>query len=160
MSDWRKGDLIEATKGERVIRDRAAQGEGQIWGGRLYLGTPSLFTPNTLASYEASGYELRLIERAPEPLPTEPGIYQGQHGDAWTLHRNGAWIHHGDGSLAVEWSAKDMQGINSLPLVRLRPVREVAAEVISQIANVWEFGPPANVAAWMDEVGKKFGVTS
>src|SRR4051794_18086719 len=64
MSEYNAGDLVEAVKGERVVRDRIVVGEGMFFAARIYIGDPSLVSPSALSSYIDSGYTVTVIEKA------------------------------------------------------------------------------------------------
>lgn len=105
MSDWREGDLVEATNGETVIRGRLRDG-GPKNGGRPLL-TLTLVIESDILHLEANGYTVTLIERAPEPLPTERGVYVSTRTDygfnlsPYYLDGRGIWHELDSGAVIV-----------------------------------------------------------
>jgi len=68
-TDFSVGDLVEARKGERVIRDRIYAGPYEF----RYLGEPSVFGPSSVGWFRDQGFTLSLVEAATPPLPSETG---------------------------------------------------------------------------------------
>ena len=165
MSEFNVGDLVEARKGERVIRDRIYAGTNEF----RYLGEPSVFGPSSVAGFRDQGFTLSLVEAAtPTPLPSEAGLYfcseQGDeehlaewHFDSCRFHylnTEGKWCDLG-------WGAPTD---SDLPLTKVEPVPDTARKIIAEI-GAWAFGPctPEDV----EEIGelitrleKTFGVSS
>ena len=69
MQEFNEGDLVEAVKGERVVRDRITKPSNPFFAADLYLGTPSVIGLSSVASYINAGYTLTLIEKAAPPRP-------------------------------------------------------------------------------------------
>lgn len=79
---YKTGDVIRLTKDDTIIQGPATKaGElGGTLGGFLAIDY-----------YLASGWTLEVIEEAPEPLPKEPGVYEGDNGMPYLLSRSGEW---------------------------------------------------------------------
>lgn len=100
----REGDLVEAVKGEDVIRGRARlAGEDYMW----WIGASG----RSAGNLEALGFTLTVVEKAAPPLPTEPGLYVDKDGDPWRFL--------GGRPLNREWA----------PYTRLEPVPETVKRV-------------------------------
>lgn len=151
MSDWKAGDLVEATKGETVMR-------GKLWNdcsGAVMVGA----TGHPVDRLLASGFTLKPIEPAPEPLPTEAGWYLTGTKEAVYLAADGYWtVPHAFGV-----TGEDMA--KYAPFTRLRPEAEIAAEVIEVVrAEGWaQHGKGWDVrllSKQLDNIAACFGVTS
>lgn len=127
MTEYNEGDLIEATKGEELIRGRA--------GGRGVIGQSG----RTVWGVEDEGWTVTVIEKAAPPLPTEPGTIIRWHNDAYLPQI--AQLDAKDGSMGWYTQADSTSGrwvtnseltglIDCSPLTRLEPV-EVTAEKIA-----------------------------
>lgn len=157
MSEFKENDLVEAVKGETMIRGRLNQtfsGGKDFWVGdstRLLSGLPGC------------GWVVSLVEAAPEPLPAEAGHYQDQQGRHW-LHQIYDGSSYGAPDRDVDqWI--DYKGeiddpasmIDVLPLTRLEPVPETAKRVIDAVRTfAWADG----FTNQLDRLEKEFGVTS
>ena len=149
-----EGDLVEAVKGERRIRDRVVTLTDDLLFTRgPYLGSPSLFVLSTLASYAHAGYVLTLIEKATPPLPTEPGWYSDKDEDIWRLDATDRWAHKG-----YPYSPEQVAAY--APLTHLEPVDVTAKRVLNRVLDIWAFGPPAHVNNEIATIAKDFGVSS
>ena len=88
MSAWddvRVGDLVRVTNGE-------TSGTGRVYrranNGALFL--PLVYGASANIKYmEEEGYALEIIEKAPVPLPTVPGIYTDIQGSIWEVTKDG-----------------------------------------------------------------------
>ena len=70
MQEFHEGDLVEAVKGETVIRGRLKHVPDT--GSRPVLNLTVALNSDTL-HLEANGFTVTVIEKAAPPLPTEPG---------------------------------------------------------------------------------------
>lgn len=156
MSDWREGDLVEATKGETVIRGRL-QASG--------YDNPDLVLTLALRSDPlhliANGFEVTVIERGPDPLPVAPGYYADKNGGVWQVSA------HGYLAVDVKGSAGWFTGDHLqqfAPFTRLRPEREVAADVIESVReNAVQFFALGDVRISqlkaLDEIASEYGLS-
>lgn len=81
------------------------------------------------------------IEKAETPsLPTIPGHYESPVGGFWTLHRNGQWFAHGDGSLSALWATSEVAALPWLnqPVDRLEVAKPDASEPIRSTSTEGE----------------------
>lgn len=87
QDEYHEGDLIRATN------ERGAKIEGKLFkteDGRLALGAYQWTFPNWVT--QNAGFSIiEVLERAPDPLPTEPGAYHDKDGDLWFLDDGGKW---------------------------------------------------------------------
>jgi len=126
----REGDLVEAAKGETIIRGRVNR-DGVV--GDSMRRTHGL---------ERNGYTLTVVEKATPPpptepaVPTEPGHYLSAAGFHWE-------IGHGSYTLNPLWA----------PYTRLEPVPDTVKRVADYLR-----GYGRRLAA--DDVEEHFGVTS
>jgi hypothetical protein len=138
MTEYNEGDLVEAVKGETVVRARLVER-----GAYLALGVEL----GTVLYYQNHDYAITVIEKAAPKvvLPTEPGIYQDRVEDVWTLTKSGRWLAGGDdpGDPAI-WT----------PLTRLEPVSETAKKILDRVREMW---PLCNDTE-LDEIAAEFGV--
>ena len=126
MTDFSEGDLIEATKGESVLRGRL------VW-----TEQPGLIISKTdwgVTSLEIDGWTLTVIERATPPLPTAKGWYMDGRGVLWDLRHNS----HGD----PEWYCDDdFVGLPHVeqygPFVQWAPVADTAKKVLDRFEEVF-----------------------
>lgn len=92
------GDLVEVSKGDRKIVDRV-QAINQVWrasAGDLSLGYFTILPNTSVKFYRETGWDIRVIEKAPEPepervLPKKPGLYVSQHLVIFALTEGGQW---------------------------------------------------------------------
>jgi len=143
MFEFNVGDLVEARKGELVIRDRVVM---KTYG--LALGAMDW----SLSGARLNGHILSLVEAATPPLPSEPGAYMTVDGDVLTLDK--PLLGWACGSLSI--SAKSLE----LPLTKLEPVPDTAKKVLERLLKFWEFGPPRNILNEIDNIAKEFGASS
>lgn len=86
--EFSKGDLVEAVKGETVIRGRVRSTNNAYF----WLTVDGIAA--TINHSEASGWAVAVIEKAApkDVLPTEPGFYIDNQNDAWLLRADGEWF--------------------------------------------------------------------
>ena len=125
------GDLVEARKGERVIRDRIHKGDSLFFGASKYLGNPSMVGPSSLEGFKDQGFTLFLVEAATPPLPTEPGVYLDKWGDTWQLSEETS-------AFAERWFlGSDFMTHNVArgyaPFTKLEPVPDTAKKVLDAV---------------------------
>lgn len=120
MSEYNEGDLVEAVKGDTVIRGRISDiGQGP------FIDIPDPWT----GTLENADFTVTVIEKAAPALPTEPGWYLSNGG--------GGAVYLGvDGS----WSDDRNYGVNPgeiarkhAPLTRLEPVPDTAKKVLDRV---------------------------
>lgn len=149
MSEYNEGDLVEAVKGEEVVRGRLRAPES-VNGRYLAIGTNALST----ATYEAKGFTLTVIEKAAPKLPTEPGLYiesgkAHSYTNIWSLSANGRW-------LCAAASKYDGRAEEFAPFTRLEPVPVTAKKVLDEVSKfAWADG----FMSQLENVAKQFGVT-
>lgn len=138
MSDYNEGDLVEAVKGETVIRGRLIR--SALTTNRHIIEIPHLPTDQTpwIETYTNDGYTVTVIERAKSALPTEPGLFvrgdvPRQNAAVISLLGDGTWVRQdkipADVEMLREWH---QQGI----LTRLEPVAETAARFAARLHTV------------------------
>ena len=154
MTEYTPGDLVEAVKGETVIRGRLHGLGDHLWVG------DSGRTPENVESY---GFTITVIEKAAPVvvLPTEPGLYTTDIKDLPTslplyrLNENGEWstiwAHIGEQTRAP---AEILDGIKPGILTRLEPVSETAKKVLDRVRKTWGM----NRIRDLDDIGADFGV--
>jgi len=86
-------------------------------------------------------------------LPTGDDIFKDAHGAFWELS-GGKWRSAGNDEAYALWEA---ELLISLPLTRLRPEAEVAAEVIAEVHGL--FGPGALLHAEVDRIAAKWATS-
>jgi len=105
------------------------------------------------AGPDSATYEL--IER-PVTLPTEPGVYLDAESGAWRLFE-------GRGLISLEEKEGDYNPDRYTPFTLLRPVAEVAAEVLAALwllrGDLVAAGDADDVRHLLNELEQKFGVT-
>ena len=147
MSDFNVGDLVEARKGELVIRDRVVM---KSYG--LALGAMNW----SLRDVRLNGYTLSLVEAATPPLPKEAGIYESRHElimsgcSPWVLDAEGDW-----------WLTADSVQAELVPtdLVRLEPVPDTARKVIDATIRTFN-SKGGNIVDALMSVSQEFEVGS
>jgi len=149
MNDWKEGDLVEAVKGETVIRGRLiSRGNGLV----LNL---TLAIASDIPHLEANGYTLTRVEHVKSELPTEPGVYEDREGDAWLLAANCEWH-----CLTVDLRhvGKPIEFDPSLyaPFTRIEPVPVTAKKVLDRVSQILP-GPFPNEFSGL---AREFGVQS
>ena len=108
--DFSEGDLVEAVKGETVIRGRLED---------KYLSRLISETGWPVDSLKSKGFTVTLIESAANRLPTEPGMYIDKDDDYWYLKADGDWVclsQYGEFDVDESYDAK-----NFVPFTRLIP---------------------------------------
>ena len=147
MQEFHEGDLVEAVKGETVIRGRAIP---HITG-KLAPGECTA----ALSWYEANGFKVTVVEKAAAPLPTEPGWYETRNGGVLYLAKESAdyaqrWLDAlGEFILPTEVES-------FAPLARLEPVPVTAKRVLDAIRG--RIGS-IDSAHDFQAVAARFGVT-
>ena len=142
MFEFNVGDLVEARKGELVIRDRVVM---KTYG--LALGAMDW----SLSGARLNGHTLSLVEAATPPLPTEPGAYMTVDGDVLTLDK--PLLGWACGSLSI--SAKSLE----LPLTKLEPVPDTAKKVIDATIRTFN-SKGGNIVDALISVSQEFEVGS
>jgi len=142
MCEFNVGDLVEARKGELVIRDRVVM---KSYG--LALGAMDW----SLSGARLNGHTLSLVEAATPPLPTEPGAYMTVDGDVLTLDK--PLLGWACGSLSI--SAKSLE----LPLTKLEPVPDTAKKVIDATIRTFN-SKGGNIVDALISVSQEFEVGS
>lgn len=157
MTEYTPGDLVEAVKGETVIRGRLHGLGDHLWVG------DSGRTPENVESY---GFTITVIEKAAPVvvLPTEPGLYTTDIKDLPTslplyrLNENGEWstiwAHIGEQTRAP---AEILDGIKPGILTRLEPVSETAKKVLDRVGKVWEGYPWFEFPNALEAIAREFG---
>jgi len=149
MTEYNEGDLVEAVKGETVIRGLLVNicGLGRSLCLKLTLGIET-----DLIHLEANGFTITVIEKAAPVvvLPTEPGAY-GYAGwsDILILNNLGEWHN--------QWASRiDVTALEGSGLTRLAPVSETAKKVLDRVRKVW----PLYNDRDLDVLAAEFGVTA
>ena len=151
-NDFSEGDLIEATKGETVVRGRL----DVLPGG--WLGT----SRRRLTSLIVDGFTPTLIEKATPPLPTADGtVIAGQINHTVGRMPTG-WRHkillHAD-----EWRTPEGYRVDPFAIayweVVAEPPAETAKKVLDRVLEEYNNEPPRRfVSDVLPLVGKEFGV--
>ena len=156
--DYSEGDLIEAVKGETVIRGRLDF--------KLELEL-SLALRSDVLHLKANGYTVRTIEKAAlvVVLPTEPGLYTTETRDLarslplYRLNEKGEWstiwAYRSEETRAP---AEILDGIKPNTLTRLEPVSETAKKVLDRVDN-WPEYPNEDFTEFVARIAKDFGVS-
>lgn len=152
MTEYNEGDLVEAVKGETVIRGRATASYGKHLLGR---------SGRIMEELEDNGFILTVIEKAAPKnvLPTEPGIYVTEGSEVWEkvplfLLGDQSWqFANGEDAseAAANWGTK-------APLTKLEPVPVTAKKVIERFEILH-----LSDNMWLDDVAvisAEFGVSS
>ena len=154
MTEYNEGDLVEAVKGETVIRGPLVNicGLGRSLCLKLTLGIET-----DLIHLEANGFTITVIEKAAPVvvLPTKPGAYMSNRGSLWVLDDNHHWLDFSAWSGNVNNVAAANPAYH--PFTRLEPVSETAKKVLRALGDWWDFAPPANVTAAIIDIAAKFG---
>lgn len=165
MSEFNEGDLVEAVKGETVIRGRAWREPGNGTEPILRL---TLALSSDIAHLTANGYTVTVIEKAAPKLPTEPGVYVTPSGsqdyldDYHTDHHEVHYLNTSGNWCDLGWGAPTRDD----SLTRLEPVPVTARRVLGKLdaASMHEFKgrDSAHRAIYDDSwnaVAAEFGVT-
>ena len=118
MSEYNEGDLVEAVKGDTVIRGRLDH--------RAELTLTTALTSD-MRHLKATGYVVTVIERATPPLPSEAGIYVDRDGDTWLHTNTGGWSFLTDGYHRVR--IVDIDAAENAPFTRLEPAPVTAKRI-------------------------------
>ena len=150
MQEFHEGDLVEAVRGETVIRGRASHPQrGREALGISFVGIAWYYL-DWLADH---GFTLTVIEKAAPPLPTEKGWYLANTGEAVYLAADGYWT--APASFGV--TGEDMG--KYAPFTRLEPVPATAKRVVDWI-DEWEDSRDSwNRQDMVKEAYAEFGVT-
>ena len=143
MTDYNELDLVEAVRGEEIIRGRVTD--------NYCIGR----TGRTIGYYELHGFTVTRIERV-VPLPTEPGAYSSRTGSVHVLTSDGQWL---DFSLwnGTPWLAPPT---DYAPFVPLEPVSVTARDVLECIKREYGENFLNNSDPYLNEVAEIFGVTN
>ena len=130
MTEYNEGDLVEAVKGESVVRGRIHQG-GEYRGNRgyRYLGDSGALDE----VYLKGGWTVTVIEKAAPVvvLPTEPGAYASNQGSVFVLNSDGDWLDFSLWRGRVNNPAVANPAYH--PFTPLEPVSETAKKVLDRI---------------------------
>lgn len=165
MTEYNEGDLVEAVKGDTVIRGRLVVLYGVGSNPVIDITLP---IKTDVVHLKANGYKVTVIEKAAPKvvLPSEPGHYLDKDSDVWALTTNG----HGD----PEWHllggfVRLEKVVGYAPFTKLEPVSETAKKVLDAVrhnaekSRSHEFnGKPVYDITEVDleGIGEEFGVTS
>ena len=158
MCEFNVGDLVEARKGELVIRDRVVM---KSYG--LALGAMDW----SLSGARLNGHTLSLVEAATPPLPTEEGAIitwnKGYAQETAVLEKTNQWLYNGNNFETAEIE----QAIDGHPFTRLEPVQDIAKKVLDAVRErtfyrYSELGTKMHgrLSAEFDRVALDFGVES
>lgn len=135
MTEYHEGDLIRVTNKETgegfQTRARKCPDETR-YKGTLFLTndwSKNWVSWTFLDWWTGMGSEthtLELIERAPNPRPTEPGVYVDRDGDPWTLKDDGKWY-------LGEYEEHSLNPLDYGPLTRLY-TKEDVTKLIRKVA--------------------------
>ena len=161
MNEYNEGDLVEAVKGESVVRGRIHQG-GEYRGNRgyRYLGDSGALDE----VYLKGGWTVTVIEKAAPVvvLPTEPGYYRvggnnARVGGTVQLLVDGEWWWVGNSykPRPHQISAAEV-GRSHAPLTPLAPVAETAKKVLDRVDN-WPENPNEGFTEFVTRIAKDFG---
>jgi len=155
MSDFNVGDLVEARKGECIIRDRVQVSER--WPDSLFLGDSPY--AEILNWYTVHGFTLSLVEAATPPLPTEEGAIitwnKGYAQETAVLEKTNQWLYNGNNFETAEIE----QAIDGHPFTRLEPVPDIARKVIDATIRTFN-SKGGNIVDALMSVSQEFGVES
>ncbi len=173
MTDtFNEGDLIEATKGDTVIRGRLvpatdSHGDPLPPQADLWLVVENWPAPQTddnprhrttfVDALGLYGWTVTVIEKAAPALPTEPGHYLRDGWDCvYTLSPVEQWW-YGNSQRRVEEMA------DNGPLTRLEPVADTAKKVLAEVRNRAITGNSDTMTIRhlvLENIATDFGVTS
>ncbi len=157
-SDLHEGDLVEAVKGETVIRGRLRvpvidnPEAGLFWIGDSGSLLKGMFT---------LGFTVTRIERAKPALPTANGLYRSATGGLWQINSE-------RGLISVTNPSMCEDATEFAPFTRLEPVAETAARFAARLHTVVQ---PKIDSSWYtkttarkileqaDAIAAEFGVT-
>ena len=158
-------NIDDYNEGDRVRVEKMTQYEGKLWGcEELFVG----HSRRTLAALLADGFTITTIEKAPHPLPIEPGLYvtdSSDLGGVFVLYRLDTY-----NQWFVMWSAMSPEkrtreeiifGTSGSKLFRIEPAHTTAKKVLSRVSEGVPTSP-AYVASGMANIigmiGVEFGV--
>lgn len=134
--EYREGDLIRATKNGEAM-------QGKL---RPYQSTLGLDEAGWgLDSLEKYGWIVELIERGPDPQPTEWGAYFDKDGDLWVRDRDGVWH---DFTSGLETGSGQSYPARYAPFTKLYTKDEVIAKARKAASSIdpdYVFGGPEQV---------------
>ncbi len=138
---FHEGDLVEAVKGDRAIRDRICVTHNDpIFKEDTYLGKPSIFGLSSIDSYRRSGFTVTVIERAKPALPTEPfTTIRAVHlpaGNANTKITHLTLLPKSEGNPESRWSYSNGIRVDDTGLPRIKSFEVVAAPVAETAKKV------------------------
>ena len=153
MNEYNEGDLVDAVKGETIIRGRLTM-EGQ----HFWLGDSDR-TVSGLTSQ--GGYTITVIEKAPPKvvLPTDPGVYVTTHGSVFVLNSDRDWLDFSAWNASVNNLAVANPAYH--PFTRLEPAHVTAKKVLGRVSEGVPTSPAyvANgMARIIGAIGVEFGV--
>lgn len=156
MTEYNAGDLVEAVKGDTVIRGRITGCSGD------WVGTSRSQIPGLVKD----GFTVTVIERATPPLPTEEGIYFPRRtfspGVRIVKLSDGAW-RDPEGKPLNDASMKWLAGIHaSGDLTLFEPVPVTAKRLIDRVIELdgGADGVRLSVLRISNELAAEFGVES
>lgn len=149
MDEFKEGDLVEAVKGETVVRGRLVEplkSADDFWVGD---------STKLLSGLRYCGFAVSLVERAQPELPTEPGIYLDGRGNvaqltADTTDYEERWFNE-YGQYMTHTEVRERA-----PFTRLEPVADTARKVLDRVRGL--FGEGALMLNEVDDIAEEFGV--
>lgn len=163
MQEFHEGDLVEAVKGEAVMRARLVKD-----GEHLRLNPSPYFIPK-IEILLKDGYTVTVVEKAAAPLPTEPGVYitpsgsQDYLAEYHTDHHEVHYLNTAGNWCDIGWGAP----LSHDSLTRLEPVPVIAKRVLDDVKAASTSQPGNPTSAWrlsLDSIdiagiAAEFGVT-
>ena len=139
-----EGDLVEAVKGESVVRGRLNRGTYPTTKEYLYIGDSAAVKE----VYIHDGWTVTVIEKATPPLPTEPGAVISWETPFFTglavREKDNQWLHDG----CTRSDAGMLDTLKGLPFNILEP-REVTAKRVLERVKAASISQPGNpTSAW------------
>ena len=163
MNEYNEGDLVEAVKGETIIRGRLT-----IEGQHFWLGDSDR-TVSGLTSQ--GGYTITVTEKAPPKnysLPTEPGLYVTDFSDLggvfvlYRLDTYSQWfVIWRMASVEKRTEQEMIAGTNGQKMFRLEPAHVTAKKVLGRVSEGVPTYPAylaSGMASIIGMVGVEFGV--
>ena len=147
MTEYNEGDLVEAVKGELLLRGRITHtpvGAGVVF-------APGSFLTSTL---KFAGYTITVIEKAAAVvvLPTEAGAYLDKQSDVWVLDRHGEWM-------CPDSPSDNDQALNYAPFIRLEPVAVTAKKVLDRVDEWYAVGEKRTLSEFLEALRLEFEAT-
>ena len=150
MTEYNEGDLIEASKGEDIVRGRLQR---DTCAGDLYVHGWCI------QPLQRDGFTITVIETAPPKvvLPTEPGFYVTAYNDpdVFELTKAGSWF-YGSKKIPVDRVIHD--GGNYLR--RLEPVGETAKKVLDRVLDWYTDDKNRALVSFIAAIRLEFGATA